>query len=189
MPTIVTRCADLEEVPWRNGLGLTREVAVESDAVGPLWRISIADVSAAGPFSTFDGLDRVLLVVGGEGLVLDVDGVEHHLSRLDSHEFAGEAATFGRPVGGAVQALNLMTRRGSVDGSLRIIHAGDGDAVGPPGGATVLLAIDPMDVHVGTSEVHLDPLDAVRAEAPVTITTGGAAVLVTVRVSRDPSGS
>ena len=54
--------ADLPREPWRNGAGWTRPVArAEADGSGGgelLWRVSLAEISQAAPFSRFPGLDR-----------------------------------------------------------------------------------------------------------------------------------
>ena len=86
-------------MPWRNGGGVTWEIARSPD--GPKdddfdWRISIAEVAAGGPFSAFPGIDRVLVRIGAEPLTLAIDGVEHKLPRFVPCTFAGEAATSAR---------------------------------------------------------------------------------------------
>ncbi len=114
---ILLRAADRVAVPWKNGGGVTREVATFPPGAGMAdfgWRVSIADVAAAGPFSRFDGVDRVLTVLEG-GLRLEFAGAAAAivLGPGDRHSFAGEAAVTGIPVGGAVRDLNVMVRRGS----------------------------------------------------------------------------
>ena len=54
---------------WKNGGGVTREVA-KSPSQAPFWRVSIANVDQEGPFSSFEGLDRILTVIEGKGMVL-----------------------------------------------------------------------------------------------------------------------
>ena len=54
--------------------------------------MSIADVSKAGDFSAFPGMDRVLTVVEGELLLLSVDGAEHPLEKYRPFRFSGDAA-------------------------------------------------------------------------------------------------
>jgi len=59
------RGADLVASPWKNGGGVTREVAAfpEGAALDAfVWRVSVADVAQAGPFSRFAGIDRTLAV-------------------------------------------------------------------------------------------------------------------------------
>ena len=54
---------------WKNGGGVTREVA-KSPSQAPFWRVSIANVDQEGPFSSFVDLDRILTVIEGKGMVL-----------------------------------------------------------------------------------------------------------------------
>ena len=64
----VLRAAARQAVAWRNGGGETREVAVWPAGAGMdafEWRVSMAEVGVAGPFSVFAGVDRVLTVVSG----------------------------------------------------------------------------------------------------------------------------
>ena len=56
-------------LPWKNGGGVTREVA-KSHSRAPFWRLSIANVDQEGLFSSFKGLDRILTVIEGKGMVL-----------------------------------------------------------------------------------------------------------------------
>lgn len=58
-------------MPWKNGGGSTREI-VRFPAPGDdwLWRISIADICANGPFSVFPGCERALILLDGAGMAL-----------------------------------------------------------------------------------------------------------------------
>ncbi len=62
-------------MPWKNGGGTTRELAVEPPGAslqgGFLWRLSAATLEVSGPFSTFPGCDRWLLLLEGAGFSLD----------------------------------------------------------------------------------------------------------------------
>jgi hypothetical protein len=81
----IARFAGLAAVPWRNGGGVMREVvAWRSGSWGFDWRISIADVNAAGPFSAFPGVDRIIILVEGKRMDLVIDGVEHVLGARTS---------------------------------------------------------------------------------------------------------
>jgi environmental stress-induced protein Ves len=67
--------ADVRRVPWKNGRGVTEELALwppgASFERGDFdWRVARAGVDAAGPFSEFPGFDRLLVVTEGEGLLL-----------------------------------------------------------------------------------------------------------------------
>nr|WP_295825454.1 HutD family protein [uncultured Azospirillum sp.] len=119
--------ADHRRVPWKNGGGVTTELAVEPAADGRfVWRVSIADVVEPGPFSAFPGYDRLIAVVEGDGMRLSVDGatpVERR--RLDpAFAFPGEAPVWCEPTAGPIRDVNLMLDRASAAGTLTLL-AGD----------------------------------------------------------------
>jgi environmental stress-induced protein Ves len=122
------RGAELVAAPWKNGGGVTREVAVFPERAGMndfVWRVSIADVAQAGPFSRFEGIDRTLVLLSGAGMVLDETGAHavksHPLTRaLDIARFDGEARIDARLVDGATRDFNLMVRRDAAQGELDV---------------------------------------------------------------------
>jgi uncharacterized protein len=136
----VLRGAQLVASPWKNGGGVTREIAVGlPDAAqsgagdtsaharfdGFAWRVSLADVAQPGPFSRFDGIDRVLVLLSGAGMMLDEqDGAAlrtHTLQRpLDIARFAGETSVDARLVDGPTRDFNLMMRRGVASGDVDV---------------------------------------------------------------------
>jgi environmental stress-induced protein Ves len=123
----IIRYAELKAHPWRNGGGVTREVARHSRTPSALdnswdWRVSIAEVSKAGPFSAFAGMDRVLTVIDGELLLLSVDGAEHPLEKYRPFRFSGDAAAAGALPTGDIRDLNVITRNGAFKGYTSIIE-------------------------------------------------------------------
>lgn len=110
--------ADHLIMPWKNGLGFTREIAIDpkdasmSDA-GFRWRLSIATVDQSGPFSSFPGIDRTIMVIDGNGMELTVAGQAPHL--LDRcfvpFSFPGDAATECKLIDGPIRDFNLMVNR------------------------------------------------------------------------------
>lgn len=109
--------ADRAWVPWKNGGGKTVQVAVYPEAAdmdGFVWRISIATVTQAGPFSVFPGIDRTLAILEGNGLVLGIGEQPPVVltSRSEPMSFAADQPVMARPVDGAVTDLNVMVRRG-----------------------------------------------------------------------------
>ena len=128
------RGAELVAAPWKNGGGVTREVAAfPADAALDtfVWRVSVADVAQAGPFSRFAGIDRTLVLLSGAGMLLDEaqcdDTVKTHaLTRpLDIARFNGEAPIDARLVDGATRDFNLMVRRESAQGELEVWRAAE----------------------------------------------------------------
>ncbi len=114
--------SDRVAVPWKNGGGVTSEVAASPPGAGMddfTWRVSMAEVTQSGPFSCFPGVRRHLTVLRGR-LRLDFAGRSHDLGPLDSLEFDG-----GTPVSGAplepVLDLNVMAR-GEVSATVRQVE-------------------------------------------------------------------
>ncbi|RNL56357.1 HutD family protein [Arthrobacter oryzae] len=122
----IIRYAELKAQPWRNGGGVTRELRRHPADGGPDggwdWRISIADVSKAGGFSVFPGMDRVLTVIEGELLLLSVDGAEHPLEKYRPFRFSGDADSTGTLPTGDIRDLNVITRTGAFKGYTSIIE-------------------------------------------------------------------
>ncbi|WP_374455869.1 HutD family protein [Nocardioides sp.] len=101
----VVRVADVRPQPWANGGGTTRELLVADDGS---WRISLADIGADGPFSSFPGRRRLLTVVDGPVLGLDVDGQSHVVEPQRPFAFSGDAAVEASVPQGPVRALNVI---------------------------------------------------------------------------------
>jgi environmental stress-induced protein Ves len=119
---------DLVAQPWRNGGGLTREIA--SWPPGSTlsrfdWRISIAHIASSGPFSVFPGVDRVITLLEGAGVVLHaVDGsVNHHLDQpLQPFAFKGEVPMQADLLGQDCHDFNVMTRRSACTASVQVLN-------------------------------------------------------------------
>lgn len=106
---------------WKNGLGWTREIVRSPpDSEAWDWRLSIAEVEKDGPFSTFPGIDRELVLLAGDGMRLVFDNDENvELSPPhDRVRFAGERGLRAELISGPTQDFNLMWRRDRVDASL-----------------------------------------------------------------------
>lgn len=174
----VLRLAEVEPQPWRNGGGVTRELArwpIDGDFA---WRLSVADVAEDGPFSVFPGVDRILVLLQGDGMTLHFsdDGstvrLDHPLDRLG---FAGERPVGAVLHGGPTQDLNLMWRRDLVSAACAVVPCGTvTDMVGEAGAGagTVLVVVADGEVTTPTGEV-LGTGDAVVADGgPVPVLTG-----------------
>jgi hypothetical protein len=158
--------------PWKNSGGITREVASLAHA----WRVSIADIDRDGPFSRFDGIDRLLIVLDGAGVTLDSPGVlrAFHIAR-----FAGEAPVVARLANGPVRVFNLMTYRGTVRASVDIVRSPVRRTLAAD---TVLFvcAQGATEVRVGQTRIALNRFDTLRIDRanPVEIDIQGDGVLV-----------
>ncbi|MET3904456.1 HutD family protein [Paenarthrobacter sp. 4246] len=123
----IIRYADIHPEPWRNGGGVTRELASHPKAASAQdgawdWRVSIADVSKAGDFSVFPGMERVITIIEGELLLLTVDGSEHPLEKYRPFRFSGEAASGATLPTGNIRDLNVIARAGAFKGYTSIVE-------------------------------------------------------------------
>ena len=105
----------LRAAPWKNGGGSTTEIAISPPGASFDdfdWRISLATITADGPFSSFPGIDRSLMLVDGDSVQLTLDGSRKVL--LSAAQpllwFPGEAAVHAQ-VKGVTTDFNVMTRR------------------------------------------------------------------------------
>ena len=112
---------DLQTLPamaWKNGGGVTREIVREP--VGASlddfdWRVSVADIAVAGPFSRFVGIDRHLLLLEGDGVNLTSAEAGMNVNLLADDTvlvFSGDVDMNSQLLGGAVRDFNVMTKRG-----------------------------------------------------------------------------
>ena len=112
---------DLQTLPamaWKNGGGVTREI-VREPAGANLddfdWRVSVADIAAAGPFSRFVGVDRHLLLLEGDGVNLTSEEADSDVNLWTDDTvlaFSGDVDMSSQLLGGAVRDFNVMTKRG-----------------------------------------------------------------------------
>jgi hypothetical protein len=118
---LVLGAADARVVPWKNGRGTTRELALWPRTASFErndwdWRLSAAEVGAAGPFSPFPGCERLLTVTQGAGLLLEhgTGAPRARLRRFEPYRFSGDWATSAELVSGAVTDFNVIYRRACV---------------------------------------------------------------------------
>ncbi|MFD8688940.1 HutD family protein [Streptomyces sp. NPDC059651] len=179
----ILRAAGRTPVAWKNGRGVTREIAASPGATNETfdWRVSLADVAEDAPFSVFPDADRTLTVVEGAGMDLMVGG-EHHI--VDEpywpHDFPGDLETDGRLLAGPVVNLNVIHRRDRVRAETAVVR-GTLRLMAPEGGAVLAVALEDGAVIDGT-DTGLGRYDAVlvRSGASCVLRTQGYAALVTL---------
>jgi uncharacterized protein len=107
----VVRQSQFKASPWKNGGGFTHEAfrVPERDDVFR-WRVSVAHIDAAGPFSNFAGYARTMVLLRGAGVVLKLsDGsIQTLRSAGDMARFDGALGVECELVSGPCVDLNLM---------------------------------------------------------------------------------
>ncbi|MER5728136.1 HutD family protein [Streptomyces sp. NPDC002138] len=140
----ILRAGDRTAEAWKNGGGVTRQIAVRPEGSGTgdfAWRVSLAEVAADGPFSAFPGVDRTLTLAEGAGMDLTVDGVRRLVDeRYAPQRFAGDVATGCRLLDGPVVNFNVMYRRDAVRAEVAVVR-GDLALAATGGGSLLVIAL------------------------------------------------
>src|SRR5882724_7042348 len=112
-------------IPWKNGGGVTREILrapAQSSAFD--WRLSLATIDSPGPFSTFEGFHRTLVLVRGAGVELNF--AQHGTSRLSTPgqtvSFDGAWQTNCTLLDGPSTDLNLIVSQDRIRSASRSVH-------------------------------------------------------------------
>lgn len=187
------RAADYKSMPWKNGGGATTEIAVSPEGAGLDafdWRVSMARVESDGPFSNFPGVDRVLTMLDGKGIILSVDGriPIGLLNTSDPLHFPGDVPTSCRLIDGPVTDLNVMVRRGSfacdlyriaIDAEHPVMIAGDAALVFCSRGAALVAS--------AAQEIRLARMDCALVEGnalPLSVRPEGTSELIVAKLGR-----
>jgi len=154
--------SDRAAQPWKNGGGVTREVAAFPPAAGIDsfdWRVSIADVGTDGPFSIFPDIDRTLTILSGAGIALEMG--RDALRLLPGHpvSFPGDQPAAATLLDGPVTDLNVMSRRGKI--AHRVTALSSAQTLSVDEGVLVWIL---GQGRVGG--VAMNPLDALHADTP-----------------------
>lgn len=148
------RIDDLPAQPWKNGGGVTREIAVAHDLGGLLWRMSFADVDRNGPFSLFPGLIRILTVVDGAGLRLTGPDKVIAAEPGDPVRFDGAVPIECELIDGRVRDFNLIFDPARIGITVTRLRAGQDSAVTKHKKPMALLPIGAPCVLGGDGALH-----------------------------------
>lgn len=168
----ILRAADHKPMPWKNGGGVTTEIAVwpQDAGLGDFdWRVSMARVETEGPFSSFPGIDRTLAVLDGEGIILKVEGqmALGLLRTSDPVTFPADVPTACNLVKGPISDLNVMVRRGRF--VAEVTRVALDDAADFASDAEIVLMFchsGDARIAVGSGRFVLGPRDCLQADKP-----------------------
>jgi uncharacterized protein len=163
--------ADYRTMPWANGLGQTTElVRVDRDGV-MLWRLSVAQVVADGPFSRLPGVQRNLTVLTGPGFRLTGPGVDLWAGPLAPVAFDGGADIAAGQVTAPCEDFNVMVAGHLPPPGVALFGPGHWSA--PEGGLVALLLL--TDGVAGGRPVATR--DLILCESDLSLTLGQALVV------------
>ena len=164
---IVQRAIERIGVPWRNGLGVQYEIICDGSLPDDwTWRLSTADITQDVPFSSFPGVTREFCVADGNGVVLNINGVDHRCEPGSITKFRGDNVVAAALTDGPMQALNLMLRDGSTARPLQIARVGQHIVrsqviVAIMGSASVEVANQVVELGLLDAIIDLEGMDAV----------------------------
>lgn len=179
----IARRADYKRMAWKNGQGVTEEVAAfpaGSTTDNFDWRLSIAHVGADGPFSVFSGIDRTITLLDGAGLALDLpEGRVKKLSRENApFSFSGDWEISSRNLDGPTIDLNIMTRRGRCTHEMRRLTLAPAETFPPSGtqpGFGWVVFNSPANIEAAGQELAIERFDAIALEAGESVINRAAA--------------
>lgn len=117
---------DFIEMTWKNGLGTTYQIDLESLHNQWLWRISMALIDKENTFSEFKNYNRLLTVLDGNGVWLN----QKLLQPKQITFFHGEEIIQCRPISGKVKDLGVIYDRERVSVNMEhLIFANDQEKV------------------------------------------------------------
>jgi environmental stress-induced protein Ves len=164
------READSITVPWKNGGGWTREILkVPAEANSFDWRLSLATIENAGPFSSFSGYDRILILIRGAGVELDFGPEGQTVLRAPGQlaAFDGAWQTRCTLIDGPSSDLNLMVSRERAEAQTRLIRAAAPEIIHTAGWEETLVCCIQGAARVEDTNgevVELESVDVARCE-------------------------
>lgn len=133
--------ASLPVTPWRNGLGVSRDIVTRLGPDGRMvWQVGIADLERDGPFSYFEHGDRIFTPIAGDPApqLAFHGGAFKACPLLIPKHFSGEWPTLSRiPAPG--RAFNAIVDRRFHTVDVQVLRLEAGDAVAAPDAPHVVI--------------------------------------------------
>ena len=171
----LNRAVDRKPQPWKNGLGVQYEITCDGSLPDDwTWRLSTADITQDVPFSIIPGVNREFCVADGNGVVLNINGVDHRCEPGSITKFRGDDKIFATLIDGPMRALNLMVRDGAAQRRIEITS--DDNHVEAGLSVACVAILGPAQVDAGSGNQNLSVLDAVL-DANLVINAGVVAII------------
>lgn len=177
----ILRYGQLIDIPWKNGGGITRNIASATCEAQTVWRLSRADVAQNGAFSNFAGLVRILTVVSPTGMVLEHPDGELNADPWQPVQFDGALKVFSRLKDGPLTDLNLMFDPSMCEGSVTPLRGPFDDAMIPPEHGMTALHVLSGQPTLGTQHLSIGDTAFPDDAVPLRLGEGDAVLEITVR--------
>ncbi|HKT55267.1 MAG TPA: HutD family protein [Microbacterium sp.] len=147
--------AEIEPRPWKNGRGITRNLFGDGDGADDwTWRISIAEITGAQPYSPYPGVSRGQVALGPGAVDLTINGRSVTLQPEGIAVFDGEDAVTALPSQEGFLDLNVMTRRDAWTAEVETVDGGV--ATAREDEIVILVALDAGCAIDGRRQARLD---------------------------------
>jgi uncharacterized protein len=164
--------AGYRHMPWKNGGGVTIDIAVSmlpgfapGGWEGIVWRFSRTAIVTPGPFSDLSGFDRQLMLVSGQGLMLETPVGEIDVRQpFMPVRFAGETSIVSRLEAGPVEVVNLIGDRSRVSIDLSCLSGGATDSY-PAGVRIIYAATSSCELSINGKPCEIVAGHAMRIDA------------------------
>ena len=152
----------MKKMPWKNGGGVTMEIAIfpetaQLDLLNFDWRVSIVAIDTDGPFSQFPNYDRQLVVWSGEAL--EINGISR--PPLQVLEFSGEQKAEAKLAAGAVKDFGVIFKRGCVNSKMEVLALVEEERLQKEINGVCFVLCARGELRVG--EFYLNPGDVIHA--------------------------
>ncbi len=160
----IIKSKEIALTPWKNGLGVTSELAIRPAGADFKkndfdWRLSSALVTGNNVFSHFPGYNRLLFVLSGHGLKLN----NYTVGPSESHRFLGEDSIECVPVGGPVLDLGVIFNRSRFRCEMEVLQIDKAAELKLTRGTFFIKGLN-TDLKVG--DTPLPAIDILQIEAP-----------------------
>ena len=146
-------------VPWKNGLGTSREIAAStrqaSNGSGAaVWQVSTTSIERDCPFSAHPGMQRTIMLLTGVGFELDSqgNGKRRLQAPFESCTFSGGWDTSCRLLDGPVTVLNVMVSQGDAAARVTVLRSASIPDSGPIDASARLLHVLRGAARIGLSD-------------------------------------
>lgn len=152
-----------KSMPWKNGRGFTSEIAIfpiqsMMEKNNFSWRLSSAEVTENGPFSSFPDCERYLTVINGAGLKLQFENENKVIDQNNFVKFLGESKVHSELVDGKITDLNLIVKKDMHNIQFKIL---DSNVNKLDSGTSIIFV---MDGSVKVNDVAAEKFDTVIIE-------------------------
>ncbi|MEN4984382.1 HutD family protein [Acinetobacter modestus] len=162
------KAVNYKRMRWKNGAGYTVELArSEGDSLELFdWRISMADVKTSGDFSKFQGMQRILTVLEGQSILLNIDDHNRHLRTLESAQFSGDSVTRCELVEGPIRDFNLIYDPQKYHARYQWIVDSTNSEIFSSANLIFIFnqSLEPLEIEIDQQIFYLDHQDSLKIE-------------------------